>query len=216
MSGALVALDVPPSPGFTRRPGTLTGVLDDMEELVAAARRGDRLALDQLLRRHYEPLHAVCRRLTGNDADALDATQDALLAVVRGLPRFDGRSRFATWAYRIAVNASLDEIRRRRRRPAVGLDAEVSTDARDDRRCLAPDAGADRVDVDRALRRLAPEFRAAVVLRDLCGLDYAEIAEVLQIPPGTVRSRIARGRAALVPLLADRPPEVVDGGGEPR
>jgi RNA polymerase sigma-70 factor, ECF subfamily len=153
-------------------------------------------------------MYSVCRRLTGNDADAADATQEALMAVVRGLPRFDGRSRFSTWVYRVAVNASLDELRRRRRRPEPGLEDDgragglsvmvelAGTDQ------LDPETTADRLDVDAALRRLSPEFRAPVVLRDLCGLDYAEIAEVLGVPPGTVRSRIARGRAALVPMLA--------------
>jgi RNA polymerase sigma-70 factor (ECF subfamily) len=159
-----------------------------------------------LLADHYDQLFAVCRRLTGNDADAADATQDALVAIVRGLPRFDARSRFSTWAYRIAVNASLDELRRRRRRPEPS-DAVL--------RMVQPSEPAsaieERLDIDAALRSLAPEFRAAVVLRDLCGLDYAEIAEILDVPPGTVKSRIARGRASLVPLLgnpdpaADRP-----------
>jgi len=182
------------------------------EELVVAAQAGVRQALEDLLREHHDRIYAVCRRLTGNDADAADATQEALLAVVRGLPRFDGRSRFSTWVYRVAVNASLDELRRRRRRPEPTLD--------DDSRArgigaivepagggtVDPEAVADRLDVDSALRRLSPEFRAAVVLRDLCGLDYAEIADVLGVPPGTVRSRIARGRAALLPLLAGNQP----------
>jgi RNA polymerase sigma-70 factor (ECF subfamily) len=165
-------------------------------DLVAAAQGGDRDALEALLRSQYDRLFAVCRRLTGNDADASDATQEALISLVRGLPRFDGRSRFATWAYRIAVNASLDELRRRSRRAEPGLEEEggrVQTEE--------VEATAERVDVDLALRRLPVEFRAPVVLRDLCGLDYAEIAEVLSIPAGTVRSRIARGRAALIPLL---------------
>jgi RNA polymerase sigma-70 factor (ECF subfamily) len=153
-------------------------------------------------------LFAVCRRLTGNDADAADATQEALISVVRGLPRFDGRSRFATWAYRIAVNASLDELRRRGRRAEPGLDeAGLTADCAEE-----SETSADRVDLDIALRRLPVEFRAPVVLRDLCRLDYAEIAEVLDIPPGTVRSRIARGRAALVPLLGGggNPPALAD------
>jgi RNA polymerase sigma-70 factor (ECF subfamily) len=149
--------------------------------------------------------------MTGNDADALDATQEALIAVVRGLPRFDGRARFGTWVYRIATNACLDELRRRRRRPEPGLpEAE---------RPVAGSAPAldtavtDRVAVDEAITGLPPEFRAPVVLRDLCRLDYAEIAEVLAIPPGTVRSRIARGRAFLARVLVepdaatDRPTE---------
>ena len=94
--------------------------------------------------------------------------------------------------------ACLDELRRRRRRPQLLDDDDL-------RRLVTADAtsdSAERLDVDAALRQLPPDFRAAVVLRDLCRLDYAEIAEVLGVPPGTVRSRIARGRAALVPLLA--------------
>jgi RNA polymerase sigma-70 factor (ECF subfamily) len=129
---------------------------------------------------------------------------------VRGLPRFDRRSRFSTWAYRVAVNASLDELRRRRRRPDPGLDdaGEPVGIWSETRPGTQPDPAsvAERLDVDAALRQLSPEFRAAVVLRDLCGLDYAEISEVLDVPPGTVRSRIARGRAALVPLLAGNQP----------
>ena len=157
--------------------------------------------MEALLREHHDRLYAVCRRLTGNDADAADATQETLLAVVRGLDRFDGRSRFATWSYRVAVNASLDELRRRRRRPEPGLD-EQTPGALDRAVTDGVHPTELRLDIDAALRQLPLEFRAAVVLRDLCGLDYAEIAEVLEIPAGTVRSRIARGRAALVPLLA--------------
>lgn len=141
----------------------------------------------------------MCRRLTGNDADALDAAQEALLAVVRGLPRFDGRSSFGTWCYRVATNACLDELRRRRRRPDPVLAAREEADPGAGR---VDEAAAAKVDVDAALATLPPDYRAAVVLRDLCGLDYAEIGDVLGIPPGTVRSRIARGRAALADHLA--------------
>ena len=142
----------------------------------------------------------MCFRLAGNAADAADATQEALLAVVRGLPRFDGRAAFSTWSYRVATNACLDELRRRRRRPDPGLpddDALLGAD---------PSSPVDEVvigemTVDAALQELPPEFRAAVVLRDVCALDYAEIAEVLGIPAGTVRSRIARGRSLLAARL---------------
>ena len=162
-----------------------------------AARDGDRRALDALLRMHHDRLYAVCRRMTGNDADAADATQEALIAIVRGLATFDGRARFSTWAYRIAVNRCLDELRRRARRPVPSGDELPEASS------TFEAAAAARLDVDAALRHLPPDFRAAVVLRDLCGLDYAEIAEVLDIPPGTVRSRIARGRGALAGAIGN-------------
>ncbi len=177
------------------------------DELVAAAQAGDRRALEALLREHQPGIHAVCRRITGNDADALDATQDALMAVVRGLPRFDGRSRFSTWVYRVATNACLDELRRRRRRPLVGLpehDDGAAVEVADPGARDPGETVADQLLVDTALASLPPEFRAAVVLRDLCQLDYAEIAEVLDLPPGTVRSRIARGRRQLADLLGNQ------------
>jgi RNA polymerase sigma-70 factor (ECF subfamily) len=168
---------------------------------VSAAQAGDRAALDLLLRRHHDRLFALCRRIMGNQADGLDATQEALIAVVRGLPRFDARAAFTTWSYRVATNTCLDELRRRRRRPdpveaddeRPAYDSDPSTPSMDDQIVA-------RMSLDAAMQQLPVEFRAAVVLRDVCTLDYAEIAEVLDIPPGTVRSRIARGRA----LLADR------------
>lgn len=168
---------------------------------MASARAGDRAALETLLRRHHDRLAAVCRRLCGNDADAADATQEALLAIVRGLSRYDGRAAFSTWAYRVATNACLDELRRRSRRPLPGLDESRSRAAPGD----VGEAVAARLDVDEALAALPLDFRTAVVLRDLCGLDYAEIAEVLGVPAGTVRSRIARGRAQLADRLTGNP-----------
>jgi RNA polymerase sigma-70 factor, ECF subfamily len=167
---------------------------------VAAALDGDTRALDTVLRSHYDRLYAVCRRLTGNDADAADACQEALIAIVRNLHKFDRRSRFGTWAYRVAVNASLDEMRRRKRRPSP-VDAGLL-----DQGSLGTDHASgvvDRLVLDAALTNLSAEFRAAVVLRDVAGLDYAEIAAALEIPPGTVRSRIARGRAALADALGE-------------
>jgi RNA polymerase sigma-70 factor (ECF subfamily) len=181
-------------------------VLDD-GALVRAAQAGDRSALDALLRRHHDRILSLCRRLAGNEADALDAAQEALLAIVRGLGGFDGRAAFTTWAYRVATNACLDELRRRGRRPLPGLPED-----RDGLPRSAPELARgievlpDRLAVDAALAQLPEEFRVAVVLRDLCDLEYADIAEALGIPAGTVRSRIARGRALLADLLAEGNP----------
>lgn len=152
------------------------------------------------MRREYDRIYAVSRRITGNDSDGADAAQEALISITRALPRFDGTSRFSTWAYRIAVNAALDELRRRKRRPEPTDLIAVDRGGPDSTEPIAQ-----RLDLDAALLLLAPEFRAAVVLRDLCGLDYAEIAAVLDIPAGTVRSRIARGRAHLADQLTGNP-----------
>lgn len=129
-----------------------------------------------------------------------------MIAIVKGLPRFDGRAKFTTWAYRVATNACLDELRRRGRRPDPGLpDHERADD-----RLLGGMAGADpaetvtnRIQLDAALAELPEEFRTAVVLRDVAGLDYAEIASALDLAPGTVRSRIARGRRRLASTISE-------------
>ena len=146
------------------------------------------------------------------------------MAIVRSLKGFDGRSAFTTWAYRVATNACLDELRRRRRRPEPGLPDDLAGEAGPSRRVGAggsaggsgggdPFSGVDtRLAVDAALAGLPMEYRVAVVLRDLCGLAYGEIADVLGVPIGTVRSRIARGRSALMPALAPDQPDV---GGNP-
>ena len=165
-------------------------------ELALDAQRGNRRALDELLHRHCDRIVAICRRVLANPEDALDAAQEAMIAVARGIQHFDGRSLFTTWLYRVATNAALDEARRKNRRatptdriPEVAATSDLETNV------------TNRMVIDAALLEIAPEFRAAVALRDLCGLDYAEIASILEVPVGTVRSRIARGRAALAQHL---------------
>ena len=175
--------------------------LDDAA-LVAAAEGGDRFALDQLLRAHYDRIHAVCRRIAGSTRDADDACQEALIKIVRNLPRFDGRSSFGTWAYRIATNASLDELRKRQRRPGLHSvgdgDRPEPADTSSHR---YDEALADRFVLDDALAELPEDLRIAVILRDVADLDYAEIAATIDVPVGTVKSRISRGRAALASSL---------------
>lgn len=166
------------------------------------AQGGNRAALDELLQRHYDRLYAICYRIAGNPADAADACQEALLAVVKGLPRYDSRASFKTWSYRVASNACLDEMRRKNRRPVVGIENLVLTDGD----TAVDQQVADRVTLDEAVAQLPEEFRVPVVMRDVGGLDYAEIAEALSIPPGTVRSRIARGRKQLARLVGNQVP----------
>ena len=144
----------------------------------------------------------MCRRIAGSSRDGDDACQEALIKIVRNLPRFDGRSSFGTWAYRIATNASLDELRKRNRRPGLASDDEHATaDVADPLAGRRLDDVSDRLVLDDALSALPDDLRAAVVLRDVADLDYGEIADVLDIPVGTVKSRISRGRAALARSL---------------
>ena len=154
-----------------------------------------------MARDHGRFLFTVAYRLTGNDADAQDLVQEVLLRVRRGLETYRPGS-LEGWLSRITTNAFLDEVRRRRRRPTVALpdDAErVLPGAQDPDEALASIRLPD--DVQDAVRALPDDFRAAVVLCDVVGLSYEEIAEQLGIPVGTVRSRIHRGRAALRGVL---------------
>jgi RNA polymerase sigma-70 factor (ECF subfamily) len=143
----------------------------------------------------------VAYRLTGNDADAQDLVQEVLLRVRRGLETYRPGS-LEGWLSRITTNAFLDEVRRRRRRPTVALPDDpdrVLGAVEDADAALAATTLPD--DIQDALRSLPEDFRVAVVLCDVVGLPYEEIAAHLGVPIGTVRSRIHRGRAALRGVL---------------
>lgn len=142
-------------------------------------------------------LYQVAYRLTGNDDDAQDLVQEVLLRVRRGLPSYRPGS-MEGWLSRIATNAFLDEVRRRKRRPVEPFPGEpdrVVPAAMSADDALAHTALPE--DVQRALAALPADYRAAVVLCDVVGLSYDEIAETLDVPIGTVRSRIHRGRSLL-------------------
>jgi RNA polymerase sigma-70 factor (ECF subfamily) len=159
---------------------------------------------EEIARDHGRFIYTVAYRLTGNEADADDLVQEVLLRVRRGLHTYRPGS-MEGWLSRITTNAFLDEVRRRRRRPVDPLP--------DDADRVVPgapsvdeafEASALPEDIQRALTALPPEFRAAVVLSDVVGLSYAEIAESLDVPVGTVRSRIHRGRGMLRKELVAR------------
>ena len=169
------------------------------EALVARAQRGDRDAFDELVRRHRDRVYAVVLRLTRNPADADDALQDAFLNAYRALHRFDRRARFSTWLYRIATNAAFDVIGRRK--AARALDEEGTPEP------VAPgdpfvQAGQRRA-LEAALGALPEEFRVAVLLCDVAGLGTGEAAGVLDVPEGTVKSRVFRARAMLAVALRE-------------
>lgn len=147
-------------------------------------------------------IRAVCWRILNNEADTDDATQNALISIARRIDTFDGRSAISTWMYRIATNAAIDELRRRQRRPLPTADERfltiVDSSSERDRAFI------DSADYLSAALQLVPEeFRMALVLRDVADLDYEEIGLILGIPGGTVRSKIARGRARLADIVGN-------------
>lgn len=177
--------------------------LDD-KRLVDRHVAGDPDAFGELVRRHRDRLWAVALRTLGDPEEAADALQDALLSAFRKADSYRGDAAVTTWLHRVVVNACLDRVRRRKARPADAL-----PDDPDFHPALATSAAADpaaqreqRIDVLAALRMLSPEQRAALVLVDMEGYSVDEAAELLDCPAGTVKSRCARGRARLLPLLS--------------
>lgn len=177
----------------------------DDQELLRAHVQGDTEAFGTLVRRHQDRLWAVALRTTGNPEDAADALQDALVAAFRRAESFRGDAQVTTWLHRIVVNSCLDLLRRRTAKSTQPLPED------DDR---MPELGAgnglmnvaeaaeQRTDVLAALSRLNADQRAALVLVDMEGHSVEEAAQILGCAPGTVKSRCARGRAKLAPLLA--------------
>ena len=176
------------------------------DELVVLAQQGKRLALEELFERHYTRIFGVCRRMLRHEDDACDAAQESFLAITRNLEKFSREAAFSTWAYSIAVNVCKDELRRRQRQSVMPPEAEVfETNSYQNTPGEVVEV---TVDVQAALAQLGEEYRTAVVLREQAELSYEEIAELLEVPVGTVRSRIARGRAELVRLLKLAEPEI--------
>ncbi len=162
---------------------------------------------DEVVERHSDRVYRLAYRLTGNRHDAEDLTQEVFVRVFRSLDTYTPGT-FEGWLHRITTNLFLDQARRRQRIRFDALSDERAGTLRSN--SPAPDmAVADRLfddDVERALAALPPEFRAAVVLCDVEGLSYDEIADILGAKLGTVRSRIHRGRAMLRGALAHRAP----------
>ncbi len=172
---------------------------DTDERLVRRFKEGNADAFEILVQRHGSRVYNLCLRILGDSEEAADASQDTFLAALRKLNTFRGDSAFTTWLHRVAVNACYDSLRRKRRRPLL----QIVRDEDDERRepsLPAPDHADGvvfSVDVARALMEVPKEFRVVLVMADVQDLPYDEIASALEIPVGTVKSRVFRGRAAL-------------------
>jgi RNA polymerase sigma-70 factor, ECF subfamily len=174
----------------------------DDAELLAAHVAGDRDAFGELFRRHRHRLWSVAIRVLGDREEAADAVQDGMVSAFRAARSFRGDSAVSTWLHRVVVNACLDRARKLSARPSVPLTADLAA--------VADQHAADqlatrelRATLLAALATLAPEQRVALVLVDMEGYPVDEVAQMLGVPSGTVKSRCSRARARLVPLLAD-------------
>jgi len=169
------------------------------EELVRRYLEGDPQAFAVLVDRHSPRVYNVALRMLGDADEARDATQDAFLTVVRKATQFRGEAAFSTWLHRIAVNACYDILRKRRRQPMLRRVDDEGDPIPETGPPVADhaDATAGSIDVSRALQRIPDEYRIVLVLADVQDLPYEEIARTLDVPIGTVKSRVHRGRVAL-------------------
>ncbi len=166
------------------------------EELVRRYLDGDGGAFADLVRRHETRVYNLAFRLLGNAEDAREASQEAFLTCVRKLRGFRGDSQFGTWLYRVTSNASYDLLRRRKRTPTPVEELPETETLHDE-----AEGAAGAIDVQRALTKVPEEFRLVLVMHDVQGMPYEDIAEAVGVPVGTVKSRLHRGRVALGRLL---------------
>jgi RNA polymerase sigma-70 factor (ECF subfamily) len=197
-------------------------------ELVARVQRGESQAYAELVRRYQDRVFNACWRICGHLEDARDLTQEAFLKAFEGLGSFRGESGFFTWIFRVAVNLALTHRRNSHRRRMISLDQasnsggtqaeELARHVRSENteRDVGPARGELHAAVIRALHDLDEDQRAVLVLRDIEGFDYQDIGAILRIPPGTVKSRLFRARAAVQRAIAAADPPMSDLGSDGR
>jgi len=184
-----------------------TRALDPDNQLVERCINGDTAAWEELIRLHTRRVYGLCYRFTGNDTEAQDLTQDVFLRIFRTLKSFRlEEGSFATWTARVARNLLIDHYRRTRQdRATDSIEEQLPRIEGVGAASPRPDAlvaGREKEEIlQAALKKLSPELRETVILRDLQELEYREIAVILSIPEGTVKSRLNRGRTELARLL---------------
>jgi RNA polymerase sigma-70 factor, ECF subfamily len=174
-------------------------------ELIQRYLAGDIDAFNELMAAHEDRVFGICFRMLQDREAALDATQDTFLTVFRKADRYKAQAAFSTWLYRVAVNTCYDHLRRRKRKRTDALpDTHDPADPATDDLYAAVDV---RPAIDAALEELSPEFRAVVVLVDLQGMSLDQASDTLEVPTGTVKSRLFRARKQLSQSLGNlRPP----------
>ncbi|MDR0396989.1 MAG: sigma-70 family RNA polymerase sigma factor [Oscillospiraceae bacterium] len=187
--------------------------MQDSDRLIKRAQNGDAEAYEQLILPLEQRIYTLCYRITNNREDAFDCAQEVMLRAYRSIGEYRFHASFATWIYRITTNVCLDMIRRRRIKPFVSLEGMMDAGFAVTDRANNPQEQLERNDLNSALReciaRLPLDMRTAIILRDVQGLTYEEVASVLKLNLGTVKSRISRARERLRRMLysygADEP-----------
>lgn len=182
-------------------------MLADEAITIRHAQNGDGTALEELLLAYEKKVYNIAYRLMGNEADAADMAQEALIKIYRSVRGFKGEASFSSWIYRLTVNTCMDGLRKRKHSPVSLEFACESGMPLEDSAADTPETHALSIerseDIQKAINMLSCEHKAVVVMRDLGGLSYEEIAACLKISVGTVKSRISRGRQRLKELLLE-------------
>jgi RNA polymerase sigma-70 factor (ECF subfamily) len=177
------------------------------EELARMAAAGDAAAFEEIHARYRRYVYSVALRMTGNEADAEDLTQEAFVSVLRWVGSFRGEASFTTWLYRLVVNQVKMHFRRRSRRPEEQMsDGEIHERERGAPRRADSQQVIDRIAIEEAMRRLPPGYRAAFVLHDVGGFEHEEVARLMGWAAGTSKSQLHRARAGLRKMLSARTP----------
>lgn len=192
--------------------GPISGAPEDAE-LVARCQRGDTQAFNELVTRYRGKIYAMIFNMVHNDADAWDLAQDGFLKAWKSIAKFRGQSSFYTWIYRIAMNVTIDSMRKKRVQSGTEFDDEIGLKDIEPGSSTTPKGDAlphqkmqhaeIRARIDAAIERLSPEHRAVILMREIDGLEYAEIAEALGCSMGTVMSRLFYARKKLQGMLKD-------------
>lgn len=181
-------------------------------ELIQRAKNGDSEAFGELIASHERLVHNIALRTVKNPEDARDISQEAFIKAYKNIKKFDEKSAFSTWIYKITVNTAIDEMRRRKGKETVSADMELDLGEGSVAMQLIDGGGTPeeeavrqetRRDILSAIDMLSEEHRRVVVLRDLNGLSYSDIAEITDSTMGTVKSRLARARAQLKNILLE-------------
>lgn len=183
---------------------------DNPNFLIDLAKKGDIIAFEKLIEDHQKKVYNIALRFMGNSEDASEIAQEAFIRVYRSLKNFKGKSSFSTWLYRIVVNICMDEMRKRKKQNIVYIDEIVQTEKGEYRHEIESmenspqqqvEINETRNEIYNAIKSLSDEHKAVIILKDIQGFSYEEIAAIMKCPEGTVKSRLNRARNILRNIL---------------